>query len=400
LILTFPTGNGKTCEPADKLEVQPCNTQACGSCVDGKWGPWSMWSGCSATCVGGVMFRHRNVAQRANECGVPVSGLQQDVMKCNVGVPCHPDVDCQWRDWGVWHGCSASCDGTKRRTREIGVQGHGKGKFCVGAAEEVVTCNPANEVPGCIEIKVRIDCVLGAWSAWTPTSGIGECSVTCGMGQIKRSRSIVTAAAGTGNPCVGPLSEVKPCDAGPCPETPKTNCEWCAWNDWGDCTKCAGQSFRTRAICKYNKNGGLPCEPGAARETRACPERVCHKPKYCNWGMWEEWGPCSATCGAAKKTRKRELMLTTDVPLMDQLAQKNDDLQQRIEGEMNQRMQHLVIAFSAGAASLVVVLSVLRAFQTWTQAPVPEVAGSSAATTQEQSTTSEMYRSIELEAVE
>jgi len=98
LILTFPTGNGKTCEPNAKNEVQPCNTQPCGSCVDGRWGPWSAWSSCSATCVGGVMFRHRNVEQRANECGVPVSGLQQDVMKCSVGVPCHPDVDCQWRD--------------------------------------------------------------------------------------------------------------------------------------------------------------------------------------------------------------------------------------------------------------------------------------------------------------
>lgn len=339
------------------------------------------------------MFRHRNVAQRANECGVPVSGLQQDVKKCSIGIPCHPDVDCQWRDWGPWHGCSASCDGTKRRTREIGVQGHGKGKFCVGPAEEVVTCNPSSEVPGCVEIKIKVDCELGEWTDW------GGCPVTCGKGQIKRGRSIVTPAEGLGKPCVGALSELIPCDAGPCPVVPGTDCEWCPWNDWGDCTKCAGQSFRTRAICKYNKNGGKPCDPGAARETRACPERVCHKPKYCNWGLWEEWGPCTATCGSAKKTRKRELMLTTDVPLVDQLAQKNDELQQRIEGEMNQRMQHLVIAFSAGAASLVVVLSVLRAFQTF-RAPVPEVTGSSAASRQEQSSTPDMYRSIELEAVE
>lgn len=340
------------------------------------------------------MFRHRNVLQRANECGVPVSGLQQDVMKCSVGVPCHPDVDCQWRDWGPWHGCSASCDGVKRRTREIGVQGHGKGKFCAGPAEEVVTCNPSAEVPGCMKIKIKTNCVMGPWGDWS------EATATCGMDQIQRSRSILTPAEGEGVACEDTLAEVKPYNTGPCPVVPPTDCVWCPWNDWGDCTKCAGQSFRTRAICNYNRNGGNPCEPGAARETRACPERVCHKPKYCNWGMWEEWGPCSTTCGAAKKTRKRELMLTTDVPLVDQLAQKNDDLQQRIEGEMNQRMQHLVIAFSAGAASLVVVLSVLRAFQTWTQAPVPEVAASSAAISQERSSTAEMYRSIELEAVE
>jgi len=275
------------------------------------------------------------------------------------------------------------------------VQGRGKGRYCTGPAEELVNCNPATgemKPPGCRDIVIVVDCKLGSWSRWD------HCSATCGTGQHERRRSVVHNAKGGGKPCTGALVEIRPCHLYECPHTPGIDCVWGDWDDWGDCTKCAGQRFRTRNVLTYNKPPGKPCLPGAARETRACPVRECHKPIYCTWGDWLEWGPCTGTCGPAHKKRKRELMVTTDKPLLQRLAEQNDELQQRIESDLNQRMQHLVVAFSAGAASLVVVLGVVRGIQTWTRSrqEAPRTSQSQAGQTSSQ----DMYQNVELEGIE
>jgi len=384
LILTFPARGGALCPPKTKHEVVPCNTQACGTCINGAWGPWSVWEPCTATCMGGVTWRHRSVAQRANECGIPATGLQQDYKKCNIGIPCIPDRDCQWRDWGEWHGCSATCDGTQRRVREIGIQGRAGGAFCVGPAEQIVVCNPAATTTGCIIRDPPIDCKLSPWTPW------GACSTTCETGQKDRSRTVLVEPKNGGKTCTGGLHETLGCTGPPCKvELPPIDCVWCQWNDWGDCTKCAGQSFRTRSICTYNRNGGQPCapnglEPEYAREAKACPKRECHPPSYCGWGDWSEWGDCSNQCGSGTRNRERHLNLMEESPFV-RLSAENIDLEKRVEVVVGQKTQHLAIAFAAGAASLVLVLSAVRGVQTLT---------SSASRTQQ---TSQRYNNIDFQ---
>jgi len=50
----------------------------------------------------------------------------------------------------------------------------------------------------------RRNCQMSEWSAW------GKCSVSCGMGQITRHRSIIKEPQGTGKPC-GQLEQVGGC---------------------------------------------------------------------------------------------------------------------------------------------------------------------------------------------
>ena len=59
--------------------------------VDGNWGDWSEWSGCSVTCDGGVRERTRICNAPAPEnggkdCGVDGS-LGRDIKICNKN-PC------------------------------------------------------------------------------------------------------------------------------------------------------------------------------------------------------------------------------------------------------------------------------------------------------------------------
>ena len=71
-----PFNGGTACEVKDKSEVKPCNTQPCNSegCINGAWGRWSDWTGCSATCGGALRSRSRDLEQIENDCGTPAPG--------------------------------------------------------------------------------------------------------------------------------------------------------------------------------------------------------------------------------------------------------------------------------------------------------------------------------------
>ena len=54
--------------------------------VDGGWGPWSDWSGCSSSCGNGQRFRVRscNNLPTANG-GAPCRGRHMEIVSCNKG---------------------------------------------------------------------------------------------------------------------------------------------------------------------------------------------------------------------------------------------------------------------------------------------------------------------------
>jgi len=366
-IAKAPRDNGKTCSPEDKEEIIPCNTQACTkiTCQDGEWGEWVDWSPCSATCGGGVTFRIRKVAKMANHCGNAAEGFDRESKFCNTHVSCEEAVDCEFSEWGIWSDCSTSCNGIKRRSRRIGKYGRGDGAYCIGSLKETSSCNPdieaGEKIPkGCGE-EPPVDCVLGAWDEWS------SCTVTCGRGDTKRSRNIITPPSNGGKACEGPLAEVQECSKPSCPGPHEVNCQFGDWEDWAACGKCGGQRKRYRRIVQYASEGGANCEQLAHEDTTSCP-RKCHTKLYCSWTAWKEWSSCTSTCGEGKRSRRRYLSLsdTKSDPPAPLTIERYTELFQRAEQARGGHINDLLIAFFCGCFSFVVALGSIRAFATRT----------------------------------
>lgn len=263
------------------------------------------------------------------------------------------------------------------RGRTIAVHGQGNGQFCVGDLKQTAPCNPAvgEEQPAQCQKAPSVDCQLNQWAAWS------ACSKDCGGGSHTRTRDIAVYPANMGQPCNETLAEVAACNRAPCQQAcSPQDCRWSDWGIWGACDKCGGQMKRFRHVIQEAACGGDTCEPQAAEETTGCT-RKCHEPVYCQWGTWGSWSSCSATCGAAEKSRTRNLMLTAkpDMPAsvgLSNLTSVDDStgldemalgfhlqaVQERSRSVHTRRLQELSVAFTCGGVSLVACLAVFRFF--------------------------------------
>jgi len=357
-ISQMPSIGGKPCSSSDKEEIEACNTQACHVrvCLDGEWHSWTEWERCSRTCQGGVTWRSRKIKREANDCGTPAEGLSTEHRSCNVGVACNPLVDCEFGSWAEWSGCTRQCNGVKRRSRTIKVQGQGDGEFCDGALKQTWPCNE-----GCGEDGGGPrDCVLGPWEDW------GRCSASCGYGQHSRERRVQQSARGLGQGCSGALSQIAKCASEPCGACQPVDCQWGEWEVWGYCNKCGGERKRYRRIGVQPSCGGRNCKPGAAEEISNCTRR-CYDEAFCSWEDWTSWGECTASCGHGRRSRERHLVSSDSRPngkadfsdlqelasdeAVPELEAKLQELQARAAELQAQRLQSLAAAFALGAAA-------------------------------------------------
>lgn len=311
-IMRMPQDGGAMCQPKDKEETEPCNTQPCDDvvCVDGEWGEWEEWNACSASCEGGTKFRNRVAKTTANECGKPVTGLSRDTVNCNADISCVPDRDCVWSEWSSWTECTRNndpvCDATKRRWRRIEMYQRGHGAPCDGTSKEIAPCVDRND-PGCNPAH-PLDCKLGDWEEWS------KCTADCDGGQTRREREIIVEAIAGGQPCEDSLVEVRQCNMQECVVSRAEDCKWGPWSDWGACSGghkgCAGERIRWRRILQQSKNGGQPCEAGASEEYGKC-SGGCSAETFCVWRAWGNWGDCNRPCGNGHRSRQRTLALKT-----------------------------------------------------------------------------------------
>ncbi|CAK0879241.1 unnamed protein product, partial [Prorocentrum cordatum] len=307
-VQTPPTAGCPPCEPLDKHELRACNTLPCGAdagteCIDGRWGAWTPWSPCSATCQGGMTSRSRDLEVRPNQCGKPVEGLSTEHASCNEHVTCRTDRDCEFADWGSWTACEDPCHGLKQRERRIRVEGAGDGAYCDGPLGQTAPCRESTECQGVEASKVK-DCELSGWSPW------GMCSAECGTGQRFRSRDIVTEGTPGGKRCSGDLRETGICNSSrPCDEEAECTPTDCRWSDWGDWSACDHEERRrVRHITTYPKCGGEGCNPTAAEEIAEC-SFIRRSETFCIWGDWSKFTDCSTTCGSGLRSRQRHLLL-------------------------------------------------------------------------------------------
>uniref|UniRef100_A0A8B9ER49 Hemicentin-1 n=1 Tax=Anser cygnoides TaxID=8845 RepID=A0A8B9ER49_ANSCY len=268
--------------------------------VHGGFSEWLEWQPCSVTCGQGVQERIRqcNNPLPANG-GKMCEGPDTEVRSChNKLCP----VDGNWSEWGLWEECSKSCgQGNRTRTRICSnpPAQHG-GKPCDGSAVDSVMCN-IRPCPVAVWFKQFYGCAVfavdGEWSSWLPW---GPCSETCGKGTQTRLRLCNNPPPShDGSYCEGSDAQMQVCNKKRCPVDGK----WAT--SWGTCSRtCNGGQMRRYRTCDNPRpvSGGRACA-GADMQIQRCSTELC--PVDGNWGQWQTWSQCSASCGGGEQTRIR-----------------------------------------------------------------------------------------------
>ncbi|XP_053737549.1 hemicentin-1 isoform X1 [Synchiropus splendidus] len=279
-----PANGGRHCEGVDG-ETRGCHGKPCP--VDGNWSEWSSWEECSRSCGQGNRTRVRSCSNPpAQHGGRPCEGKAVEVIICSVR-PC--PVAGNWGSWLPWTQCSETCGkGMQSRIRLCNNPPPAfDGPQCEGTDTQTQLCK---------EKPCPVD---GNWSSWISW---GACSVSCGGGTRQRARLCASPAPQYGGrQCEGNDVHIDFCNSDPCPVAGN----WGPWSSWGSCSKtCNGGQMRRYRTCDNPRpaNGGRACA-GTDTQIQRCSTSDC--PVDGNWGSWQPWGECSASCGAGEKTRVR-----------------------------------------------------------------------------------------------
>lgn len=169
-------------------------------------------------------------------------------------------------NWADWSQCTASCGGgrTARIRNCTNPKPSGWGKPCT-------LLGPSYEIKICQKVECPIDGAPGAWIAW------GPCDHQCGAGLMTRTRLCDTPKPQFGGlDCDAVyLSEKATCpNMKPCPIDGK-------WGDFSAFSACSvtcgkGTQKKTRSCNKpAPQHGGKPCPNAPAEETQPCNLKDC-----------------------------------------------------------------------------------------------------------------------------
>ncbi|XP_075689566.1 hemicentin-1 [Rhinoderma darwinii] len=278
-----PANGGLYCQ-GEESETRICQNKLCP--VDGSWSDWSPWEECSKTCGSGKKTRIRTCHMPPGQGGKSCLGKAVDIIVCNTE-PC--PVDGVWSSWQAWGVCSKTCGkGTHTRVRVCNNPPPSfDGSPCEGQDTQTQICSDRH---------CPVDGRWSAWGSWT------SCSLSCGGGLRQRFRECSNPAPQYGgHKCEGIEYENEFCNGDLCP----VHGNWGPWSPWGACSRtCNGGQMRRYRNCDNPAptNSGRGCT-GADMEIHKCNTNKC--PVDGNWGPWEAWSKCSATCGGGQQIRTR-----------------------------------------------------------------------------------------------
>ncbi|CAG2193328.1 HMCN [Mytilus edulis] len=144
-----PTPLSGTACIGDARDDEHCSTDSCP--VNGNWGRWNGWTRCSKTCGGGRKYRSRLCNNPSpNAGGLDCNGVSRENSSCSSNV-C--PVNGNWGRWNGWTGCSKTCGGG-RRTRHRTCNDPSPiagGLDCNGVSRDDSSCS-SNVCPGIIRM--------------------------------------------------------------------------------------------------------------------------------------------------------------------------------------------------------------------------------------------------------
>ena len=181
--------------------------------------------------------------------------------------------------------------GSSARTRTYAVSPKCGGSSCSGSGRQTRSCNN-----GCCPVN----CEWETWGNWS------SCSVTCGNGSSFRNRTYAVSPKCGGASCDGISREIRSCNTECCP----VDCQWEKWSAWESCSATCGGGvkIRIRDVEIQPKCGGTNC-PGSFTEIMSCNTQCC--PAHCQWSSWDNYSPCSVTCGTGYKIRTRQIAVSS-----------------------------------------------------------------------------------------
>ncbi|GAB5356845.1 hypothetical protein AAMO2058_000323600 [Amorphochlora amoebiformis] len=219
-------------------------------------GPWKQSGACSVTCGIGRVEHRREVLQRPGRGQEACGGLSKFVPCWMPKCP----VDCEVGPWEDAGACTATCgNGVKLQKRQIITKAMYGGLSCPETHRNVPCCIDGTG-DGCAAKKCR----FGQWQ------DIGPCNVTCGPGHKEQMRTVEMVGGGDTSSC-GPVHRVVECNG----DCPRVDCEEGEWENVGECSVTCGigQQLQRRSIQRHPKNGGRVC--GSLRRHVECEMREC-----------------------------------------------------------------------------------------------------------------------------
>merc|ERR1719353_42354 len=342
------------------MMAEPCNLAVCEDAPDCKnclWSQWSDWTAC--TSCKGQSARHRKVEVEGNYCGLPCNVADaMELRNCEGSSLCSAVHYCTWSEWSAFNECPLACgDHRISRTRNLhwainATEYLFKAKLrdlavCTGKQESLHYCRTACGAHGACHPD---DCYLEQWSPWVtwapelcartrsaPEAGKDCChgltftiremksclttSIDCLYGDWHpwamskkvahlrvRTRDVTNLPQPNGKPCEDAVEVVKP----GVNWHPPRDCEMSMWSDWTECDKTCdtGQRHRERQVNVWEKYGGIACSTNLV-ELKPCNEglqHLCQKLKNCTVSQWQEWTPCTKTCGTGQSMRERHVV--------------------------------------------------------------------------------------------
>eukprot|EP00930_Biecheleria_cincta_P043010 TRINITY_DN29585_c0_g3_i1.p1 TRINITY_DN29585_c0_g3~~TRINITY_DN29585_c0_g3_i1.p1 ORF type:complete len:1650 (-),score=229.96 TRINITY_DN29585_c0_g3_i1:405-5297(-) len=297
---------GRACSRNYTMTVETCNTEACPKLIRNcEWSMWNDWQDCSVPCGGGMQHRSRSTLVEATEGGQPCNGTKQEFQQCatqQCGL--QAPIPCLWGSWAAWSACTALCNGHQERHRSLLQLPKKGGKVCEGPEKVIRACNLDSST--CRSVAPQ-DCEIGEWGHWS------KCSHACDGGQRFRSREVKVHAKNMGKPCNAALAHTGACNTQPCAgEETRQDCRWRAWEDWDACTKSCdgGQRTRIRKIFGEARGYGTACKAASSMEVEPCSTQSCEQfTESCGWSDWTAFGSCTRTCGSGQQWRLRQKQL-------------------------------------------------------------------------------------------